>query len=163
MINQEPKLTHISNFTVSGISVRTINRDEFNPGTAKLSHLWQRFLSESIAEKIPGKIPDSPIYGIYSDYESDFTGYYTVTAGCAVDSLLMCTEFNTLNIHDGNYLVFSGQGTMPQMVIDTWKQVWAYFESSTRYKRHFITDFEVWRKSDEIEIYIGIEVLDRHL
>lgn len=160
MISQEPKLTHINDFSVSGISVRTINRDEFNQDTAKLSNLWQRFLSESIAEKIPGKIPDSPIYGIYSDYESDFTGYYTVTAGCAVDVQSIYTEFNTLNIHEGNYLVFSGKGTMPQMVIDTWKQVWAYFESSTQYKRNFITDFELWRNSDEIEIYIGVEVLN---
>lgn len=159
MINQEPKLTQISDITVSGISIRTTNHDEFNKETAKLSHLWQRFLSEGIAEKIPCKIQDSPIYGVYSDYESDFSGFYTVTAGCAIDHTQpIDTEFNTLTIYDGHYLVFSGQGNMPQVVSDTWKNIWTYFESATRYKRNYITDFELWRGADEIEIYIGVDL-----
>ena len=158
MLNQEPKLTHIKDFTVLGIQVRTSNHDEFNPETARLPHLWQRFLSEDISEKITNKTPSSPIYGVYSDYESDSSGFYTVTAGCPIDTESSNSEFASRNIKGGNYLVFSAQGPMPQVVIDTWKKIWNFFEAETLYKRSYLTDFELWKSSDEIEIYIGVDL-----
>ena len=157
MINIEPALTHLSPFTVSGISVRTINQDEFNINTAKISRLWDKFQTESVMDKIPNKIADTPVYGVYSDYESDFNGYYTVTAGVAIDGELSAEGFSAINIQEGNYLVFRGQGTMPQIVIETWMRIWSYFESSeAAYTRNYKTDFELYRSPQEIEIYIGV-------
>ena len=156
MIFTEPKLTPIESFMVAGLSVRTINSDEFNPETAKLACLWQQFFSANIAEKIPNPIPGAPIYGIYSDYDSDASGCYTVTAGVSTNYPLPMPEFSTVAIQTSDYLVFHGKGTMPQTVIETWKRVWAYFESKTEYQRNFITDFEAYNCSDEVAIHIGV-------
>ena len=157
MINIEPTLTHLSAFTISGISVRTINQDEFNSNNAKIARLWDKFKADNIIDKITNKIADTPVYGVYSDYESDFNGYYTVTAGVAVNAELSAQEFSTVNIQEGNYLVFTGQGTMPQIVVETWMRIWSYFESSeAAYTRNYKTDFELYRSPQNIEIYIGV-------
>lgn len=56
----------------------------------------------------------------------------------------------------GNYLVFQGTGPMPMTVIETWTQVWAYFESNTEHQRNFISDFECYSGPDQMDIYIGL-------
>ncbi|MHA6575455.1 GyrI-like domain-containing protein [Pseudomonas yamanorum] len=79
----EPKTTRVSGFFVSGLAVRTMNCDELNQKTAKTPGLWVQFFSGGIADKTPDRLPDTPIFGVYSTYESDATGSYNVTAGGA--------------------------------------------------------------------------------
>lgn len=152
----EPNVIQIDGLTVAGLSVRTINRDEFNPDTAKLPQLWERFLSGSIMEKIPGRRSETTVYGVYSDYDSDASGFYTVTAGVAVDSSSE-GELQTVSIQPGRYLVFADKGAMPQVVIKIWERIWNYFGENTVYKRRFISDFEVYLNGKEVAVYIGIE------
>jgi len=139
----EPTLTHIEPFVISGLSVRTCNQDEFNLETARLPHLWAQFAASH---------PVAPVYGVYSDYDSDASGFYTMTAGTQTSN----PTLSNVTIQAGQYLVFSGHGTMPQAVIDTWKRVWAYFETPGDYKRNFVTDFECYSGADEIAVYIGV-------
>ena len=153
----EPTLEHIEGFAVSGIDVRTINSDEFNQDTAKLPALWGNFFSKAIAEKIANRLPDSSIYGVYSAYESDATSFYTVTAGVAVENELKSSEFSTVNIKDGYYLVFSGKGMRPNVIVDTWKNIWTYFATNSKYTRSYLSDFERYNGSEDIAIYIGIQ------
>ncbi len=80
----EPKLIEIQPFTVSGISVRTLNSDEAQPLKAKLPGLWGQFFGQGLADKTPNKVAESPVYGVYSAYESDVSGQYSVTAGVSV-------------------------------------------------------------------------------
>src|SRR5687768_1458175 len=80
----EPKLRQIAPFIVSGISIRTSNSAESDSSTAELANLWDRFFGENVAANIPHQSPDSPIYGVYSEYESDVDGLYTTTAGVRV-------------------------------------------------------------------------------
>ena len=152
----EPKVVDVDNFMVAGINVRTINRDEFNPQTAKLGDLWRSFWSDSLAEKTPNKRADSPIYGVYSHYDSDANGYYTVTAGVAVSAQPNQPELSTIAVVSGTYLVFSNKGQMPDIVVKTWKQIWAYFAEHPMHMRRFNTDFEVYLGPEEIAIYIGV-------
>ncbi len=152
----EPKLVRMDSFTVSGLNVRTINRDEFNPEKAKLSDLWRRFSSEGMVEKIPNKQLNSPVFGVYSDYDSDETGFYTVTAGVIVNPPLVVPAFSMVSVTAGEYLVFEGKGGMPQAVVDAWQRVWDYFAQQSDYKRNYNTDFEAYQGSDAVAIYIGI-------
>ncbi len=153
------QLLTIAPFTVTGIAVRTINADEFTTDQAKLPALWGRFFSEGVVTKVENRLPDSPVYGVYSDYESDATGYYSVTAGVA-SSGPDVAEFTSIDVHGGQYLVFKNQGPMPQAVIGAWNQVWAFFEPGNAqnegYGRRFDTDFEQYQGDDEVAIYIGI-------
>lgn len=146
-----------TNRLVYGISVRTTNNDEFNPSTAKLSALWGQFYTDGLFNKIPNKSTDSPVYGVYSDYESNEKGAYQVTAGVAVDDGLQGSEFTEVQVQAGEYLVFENSGELPQAVIDTWMQVWTFFEANPEIKRRFATDFELYLSDKDVAIYIGIE------
>ncbi len=150
-----PKLIKVSPFSVTGIVTRTINADEFNPETAKLGALWGSFFGNGVAEKVENRMPDSSIFGVYSEYESDATGFYSVTAGVTTRGH-HSPEFTTVDVQGGDYLVFEHRGAMLQAVIDTWARIWAYFESNDEFSRSFLTDFEEYRGADEIAIHIGV-------
>ena len=153
MTYTEPTLTHIDSFIVSGVSVRTKNSDEFNQATAKLPDLWNRFYTTMLADLQPG----SPIYGVYSDYESDANGLYTVTAGLILNNQFTTKTPDAIKIQSGNYLVFQSKGAMPQAVIDAWKNVWNYFDSKPTHQRQFISDVETYSGSDEVALHIGVK------
>lgn len=157
MDNTEPTLTEVDDFMVAGLSVRTINSDEFNKETAKLPQLWDNFFSSDMAAKAPNSVPGSPIFGVYSDYASDATDYYSVTAGVRINPGEGSSDLRMVNIEKGHYLVFKDKGMMPQIIIKTWERIWIYFSGNSEYKRLFRTDFEAYLSLDEIAIYIGIK------
>ncbi len=144
----QPIVKQVESFTVTGFSVRTQNRDEFNEKTAKLPNLWQQFYTSELAT-------NANIFGVYSNYDSDANGPYTVTVG--VKSNHAQTQLSSVTIQAGNYLIFQGTGPMPAVVVETWKRVWEFFETNTDYRRNFISDFEAYSGSDQIAIYIGLE------
>ncbi|ASQ47458.1 GyrI-like domain-containing protein [Legionella clemsonensis] len=143
----QPALKPIDGFTVTGFTVRTKNSDEFNPETAKIPNLWQQFYSSN-------PTPNT-IFAVYSGYESDANGSYDVTVGTLNNN--QSVELSAVKINSGNYLVFQGKGPIPQTVIETWKRVWDYFTVETPYQRCFMTDFEEYKNSDEVAIYIGVK------
>lgn len=156
MNNTEPTLVKVDSFLVAGLSVRTINKDEFNPQTAKLGVLWGDFFSSGLAGTIPNRIAQQPVYGVYSDYAVDADDFYTVTAGVAVSAKPEGLELVSKIIQPGYYLKFTNQGAMPQAVIDTWKCIWTYFSDKSSYTRQYKTDFEAYLSAEEIAIYIGV-------
>ncbi len=150
----EPKVTHVSGFLVSGLTVRTINRDEFNQETAKIPGLWAEFFASGAADKIPGRLPDTPIVGVYSTYDADLTSFYNVTAGVSVTT--PNAKFNSIEVQEGRYLVFEAHGPMPTALLQTWASIWTYFEQHPHVKRSYLTDFEWYSGQEEVQIYIGI-------
>ena len=144
----QPYLESHRSFQVYGFQVRTQNTDEFNPEIAKLPSLWQKFSTSDLAK-------EAAIFGVYSDYESDANGLYTVTAGVA--STAIKAELSSITVHPGKYLVFKNHGPMPFAVIEAWKQVWHYFSTEPNYQRNFRSDFEAYLGSDEIAIHIGVD------
>jgi len=133
----QPTPVHISTFFVYGPSISTNNRDEFDPVTAKIAGLWAQFFATS---------PSLPVYGVYSNYESDANGQFDVTAGTHAKS--------GIEIKEGRYLVFKARGPMPTAVIDAWSFIWRYFEEYP-IKRSFLSDFEAYG-SEGVDIHIGI-------
>ena len=155
-----------------GIGVRTTNYKETQPEKAKLGELWQQFY-QTHAEQLP---EDAEVYGIYHNYESDDTGEFDVVAGWHTDSqpdssentevegadIESTDETVSVTIPAGKYLVFSQQGSMPNMVIEGWDKVWTYFgKPKCEYIRTFAVDFEHYVDTDpengQVDIYIGIE------
>lgn len=143
-----PIMKHLDSFAVTGLTARTQNSDEFNQKTAKLPNLWQQFYASN-------PTPNATIFGIYSNYESDANGLYNVTVGTANDN--QSAGLSAVKIPSGHYLIFQGKGQMPQAVIEAWKHVWAYFSIESRYQRCFMTDFEEYKNSDEVAIFIGVK------
>jgi len=150
----EPKLVHVARFLVAGLTVRTINLDEFKPDSAKIPALWARFFSEQLMSTIPNQSPQTPVFGVYSAYESDANGQFDVTAGVSVTS--RAPDVDLVDIQEGNYLVFEAHGPMPAAVIQAWMSVWTYFQLHPEVQRSFATDFEQYRGADAVQIHIGV-------
>ena len=137
---------------INGLSVRTKNLDEMNSSTAKIGPLWHKFFTE-IAPNLKN---GSKVYGLYSNYQSDASGEFDVTAGTdqKIDKL------NNIQVKKGKYLVFSAKGSMPQVVINVWEEIWNYFSPTNQenqYERTYLTDIELYKSDNEVEIYIGIK------
>jgi predicted transcriptional regulator YdeE len=89
MSSTPPTLKYVERFTVTGFHVRTKNSDEFNEKTAKLPSLWQQFYASDLAA-------NANVFSVYSDYESDANGMYTVTVGVTDDA--KSPKFSTVEI-----------------------------------------------------------------
>ncbi|KTC98370.1 GyrI-like domain-containing protein [Legionella erythra] len=147
-----PTLQTIDAFQIIGLSVRTDNASEFNSSTAKLPTLWQQLHQQPWV-----KATHDGIYGVYSDYESDVNGAYTVTAGLALsDNPSPDPSLGVITVPGGPYLVFTSQGTMPEAIINAWQSVWAYFSSNTEYRRTYRVDFEHYLGPLTCAVYIGV-------
>ncbi|CAN7169323.1 GyrI-like domain-containing protein [Acidovorax sp. LjRoot194] len=165
MTTRTPTSVQIPAFSVAGIAVRTRNSDEMNPAIARLGGLWNRFFTQSWERKLPSRGDgdgngDGRIFGVYSGYESNEHGAFDVTAGVAVaepEQAQAVPGASRVDIEAGDYLVFTGEGEMPQMVIDTWVRIWHYFADNPTVQRRFGTDFEAYEGPDKVAIHIGVK------
>lgn len=148
------KKVELKSKTIKGLQVRTKNSDEMNPQIQKIAPLWGRFFEEMY----PSLNKDAIVYGVYHNYESDAMGEFDVLVGA--DEMNITDEMKSVELEAGKYLMFSVKGELPQAIIETWGEVWAYFEDpSIDEVRSYKTDFELYKGVDEAEIYIGVNYL----
>lgn len=123
---------------IVGIEVRTTN--ENGQAAKDIPALWNRFMQEGIADRIPNKT-DATIYALYTDYESDHTRPYTTILGCHVKSLDNIPEDFTVKIvPESNYEQFVAKGDLTQnAVIDVWMEIW-----NSDLLRAYTTDLEIY-------------------
>lgn len=141
----------VESFNISGIKVRTNNASEMDTNTSKIAKLWGEFCTIDLAKD---KMDSGEVYGVYFSYESDMNGDFDVLAGIKND---FDEKYENIVIEAGEYLVFKAKGEMPKIVIDTWMEVWNYFNSNPKEQRVYKTDFEKYTAMDEVEVYIGIK------
>lgn len=65
--------------TLAGVSIRTTNEVEMGPDGG-LPQLWETYFQSNIAGQVATVNPEY-IYALYTDYESDASGAYTVVIG----------------------------------------------------------------------------------
>jgi predicted transcriptional regulator YdeE len=143
---------------IVGLSTRTNNEKEASASDGNIMKLWNSFFRNNVADDIKRKKKSSIVYGVYSNYESDFKGDYDFHAG--VEAQHNNIHFGEVSIEAGDYLVFKNTGETPQVLFETWKAVWDYFEDeNNKEQRKYITDFEQYdpKKQDLVEIYISIK------
>lgn len=146
----------IQKFNIIGVSIRTTNENE--QSGKDIPALWDKFISEGIAEKIPNKINHS-IYSVYTDYEKDHTKPYTTILGCAVESLdFIPDEMVGITIETGSYEKFIAKGNLNDgIVINEWIKIW-----NSDLDRSFTSDFEIYgdkaqnSENAEVDIFIAI-------
>jgi predicted transcriptional regulator YdeE len=128
----------LNSFYIIGISVKTTNAN--NQAATDIGSLWQKFISENIASKIPNKIGET-VYAVYCRYESDYTAPYTTLLGCKVNSVENIPDgFDYIEIAEGNYEQFVSKGNLMEgAVYKTWVDIW-----NGNLSRAYTTDFEVY-------------------
>lgn len=146
-------LVHLKEKSIFGLSARTNNAAEMNPSTGKIGPLVHKFDSQVEVDYRGG----ARVYSVYYSYESDVTGDYSVLVGADVVAS-SSVELSEVKIQEGDYLVFSGSGQVPQIVIETWQKIWSYFANpGCPHTRAYETDFEFYKSQNDIEIYIGVK------
>lgn len=148
------EIVNLKEKTVVGLSARTNNT---SPEMEKvIGGLWQKFYSPEICPKIKNRANQKAL-GIYTDYDSDENGDYTVAVMCEV------TEASELpdgseerKIPAGRYAKFTVKGNMVTAVREFWQELW-----NTDLNRAFVCDFEEYQNADpenaEIHIYISLK------
>ncbi|WP_455207318.1 GyrI-like domain-containing protein [Kaarinaea lacus] len=145
---------------VVGIKTATSNTLEADPQTARIPALWQRFFSESIDEQISNKLDEGILFGVYTGYDNEQRGHYSLIAGREVSAIDIVPEgLVSIVIPQGHYLVFSEAGEMPAVIYSVWQTIWQYFSDSVEYVREYTTDFELYSNdnSSRVEVYIAIK------
>jgi predicted transcriptional regulator YdeE len=148
----------IQKFHVIGISTKTIN--ENGQSGQDIEALWRKFWGEEIQKQIPNKVSDE-IYAVYTDYETDFTGYYTTIIGLPVSSLEhIPTGFVGITIDAGQYQKFVSKGRMPEAVFNTWLEIWANEELNLKraYKADFTIHGQKYYDGEKAEVETFISV-----
>lgn len=146
----------LDTFDVIGISVRTSN--EAGRAAIDIPALWQRFMAEGIADKIPNKT-DTSLYCIYTDYEKDHTRPYTTVLGCRVTRT---DEVPHGMVHTrlggGSYAKRLAKGNLMQgVVFNAWTEIW-----NSDLQRRYSADFEVYGEKAqnpedaEVEIFVAV-------
>ncbi|HCM8928427.1 TPA: GyrI-like domain-containing protein [Salmonella enterica subsp. enterica serovar Paratyphi B] len=148
------KIENINGIQLTGLSVRTTNVQESHASTAKIAGLWEKFM----AEVSPELSDNSEVYGVYTNYASDFTGAFDVVACASHLSPEKSDNSVQLNLVPGRYLTFSSKGQMPDIVINLWREIWNYFSAENcPYSRAYTTDFEFYKSENEVEISIALK------
>ena len=151
----------VAAFTIIGISARTSNAKEAQPGGA-IPQQWQRFFQEGILGKIPDKLGPE-IYAVYTDYASDHNGEYTYVIGAKVKARTAPPEgMVAVNVPSGSYAVLtSDKGPVAQVVPAAWQGVFQ-LEDAGKLHRAYKTDFEVYDQraqnpqDAQVDIYLGL-------
>lgn len=148
-----------------GLHVRTNNKAEMDPLTAKISPCVQQYFQEQWTEKIPHRTHPGRTLCAYTNYESDYMGEYTFYIGEEVSSVKDIPEgLEGHIIPSQTYVKFTtGPGPMPTVLINAWQNIWKMSPESLGGERRYHTDFEVYdeRASNPqntiLDIYIGVK------
>jgi len=149
-------------FTLIGLKVRTSNALEADPKTARISNTIQNYYSINKNESSV-----VPMYSVYTEYVSDYTGEYNYFFGRSVFYADEVPQdgFVLIEIPAQKYLHYkTSAGAMPDIVIDAWRMIWDLENNSQLpSKRLYKADFEVYGESYApqgktiVDLYIGIE------
>lgn len=147
------KRVNIEPFKVIGISVRTTNQN--GQAGKDIGALWEKFMSEDIAQQIPNKIDES-IYSIYTNYEGDHTQPYDTILGCKVNSLENIPKgMVSQSFAGGHYAKYVSKGDLTKgAVYATWSKIW-----EEDLDRTFTADFELYGQRAQNPMDAEVDIL----
>jgi predicted transcriptional regulator YdeE len=145
MIQNEP-------MTVVGIELRTTNEKAFE----EIPLHWRKFYQESVLDKVPNRA-SGDVYAVYTNFENpgkNNSGVYSLIIGAPVKSLdhippsLVATV-----IPKSKRRVRSVATGHPEKVGEKWQEIWHLADL----KKTYVSDFERYQPSGNIEIFVGVE------
>ena len=150
-----------------GLETRTRNADEMDPATARIPAHYERFFGEDVAARITHKVDPGTMMSLYSDYEGDENGEYSITLGFEVGSFDDVGEgLSSKTLPASSYaVVTTDRGALPAVVVDAWQRIWRMSVAELGGKRTYTGDFELYDEraqnpaDAEVDIYIAIAPL----
>ena len=122
-----------------------------NAEPKRIGDLWRRFDAMGGASAIEARRNDA-VYCVYCEYESDFSGEYTVLIGCVVDADAAVPEgMKKIEIEAGKSAVFEPKGELPMSVWQTWAETW-----KTPFDRRYQADFDRYGADGNVTVHVGV-------
>lgn len=141
---------------IIGRELRTTN--DHGRSFQEIPPFWQRFMEENSIAQIPNKLDDD-IYVVYTHFENEGKnnkGMYSMILGCQVKpNTEVPVGFTQVLIPADFYRVFPVESGRPDKVGEVWQAIWVIPDSEKRNWR-FSCEFERYRASGEIDIFIGV-------
>lgn len=141
-----------------GLALKSKTTNTNGQSSIDCEKLWHTFHQEKYAEQIQGKLSEE-IYGVYYDYEGDYTQPFSYFVGYKVSTnAAVPGGLTSLTIPAGRYQKFVAKGIMPACITNVWKEIWR--ES---YPRSYQVDFEVYdeRSKDwnnaEVDVFLSLK------
>ena len=152
----ESNLLICEQFTIVGQLTQIENSSPESTRQA-ISAAWGNFFTNNLLTKIPNQVNPGVIYGIYTNYKSDFHGPYDLIIGSpatAVDQVP--ADLISLTVRTSKYKIYTAKGPMPMALAQTWNDIW-----NSGLKRAYQVDFEVYdhryqQPTPEVDVYISI-------
>ncbi|TGK86837.1 AraC family transcriptional regulator [Leptospira noumeaensis] len=162
MENTTDRKVLLKPITLVGIKTRTTNAEEMS-GNGKIAALWGKFLGEGILSQIQNRVSPSEWMVVYTEFESDETGAYTMFIGAAVDKIeTLNPGLDWIQIPESAYLkVPTNWGPISSIGLETWKTIWS--EDQYKKNRSYIADLEIYGKNAgdpnhaQFDIYLGMK------
>ncbi len=122
---------------VIGLGVRT----SLSGAPTDIPALWQRVMHEGSLERVQRLTTDENVYAVYTDYESDYRGAYTMVIGVAVDAATPVPEgMQRAVVPAGAYAAVRAEGPPKEAIWGAWRFFWE--EWLQRSERRYAADFE---------------------
>lgn len=144
--------------TLIGLKLNTKTTNANGQATTDCGTLWQRFISQEVADKINNKSLND-IYAVYFDYDGDHTQPYSFFIGCPVATDAQLPEgLDTITIPNQQYTTVTAKGKMPNCIAKAWNDIW-----QSDINRAYGYDFEVYNElsadwqNAEIAIYLSVK------
>lgn len=149
---------------VVGLETRTRNADEMDSATARIPAHYDKFFGDGVAARIAHKVDPGTMMSLYSDYDSDETGEYSITLGYEVDrDDDVAQDLSLKTLPASTYaVVTTDRGALPGVVIEAWQRIWRMPPEELGGKRTYTGDFELYDEraqnleDAEVDIYIAI-------
>lgn len=127
------------------LSEKRLNNFKYPDIAEKIQKLWY-----DTSVKIP-KDKELNKYAVYSEYESDYKGDYTLFIG--VDKI---DSHKEIIIKEENYKIFSVDTSSPHGIIMAWQKIWE-MEEQGLLNRAYTVDYEKYYPDGKIEIFIALK------
>ena len=123
----------------------------------QIGQFWEKFRSEKTKDKIPNKVHPDQTIAVYTNYGPQGEGY-SLIIGAEVQYIVNNVPDGMVGIEipEQVYGIFSAQGAIPQIVKETWEQVW-----KAPIPREYTYDFEIYKNesldSADVDFYIAVK------
>ncbi len=146
------KIDQKNNIQIVGIKLRTSNAEAMQT----IPPFWQKFYQENILQQIENKVSDD-VYAVYTNFANEGKnndGVYSLIIGLEVEKIgVLPKNFVSTVIKSSKRVVFEVEKGHPEKVGEKWLEIW----QTTDIKKTYLSDYELYHTSGEIEIYVGIE------
>lgn len=126
-----------------------------------IEKFWKKFLEKKIVNSIQNQVNYGTIIAVYTNYNSDEKGDYSLILGAPVYSLdRIPSGMIGLTIPKGTYATIPAHGSIPESTMAAWEYIWS---SEFPYKRAYLYDFELYepekmaKETPEVDVYISIK------